>query len=343
MTDDALPVIWLLHGSRTGDNAQISTLGSLLDAKIVVKHLSFNILHHFPAWLLGASVVSLKVRHRNQLTPPWPDIVIAAGKRPVAVARFIKKSSGGRTKLVHVGRPRALLRSFDLIVTTPQYGVPLLPNVIELPLPFAIPLEVDESERMKWSAAWNSLPRPWIVAAIGAGKFPKRMDTAVIRDLGEALDRLATASGGSVIAMGSPRTSSDVMARLAMVLKGPALAYPFQRENSPYQAALALADRIVVTSDSMSMLAEAINSGKPVSIFRLPVSPFFPRWSAESRIGGWLATSGLLAPPRNMPAAVDRLIREGYASSLGDEPAVRGALGPDYDAVVFRIRALAGF
>jgi mitochondrial fission protein ELM1 len=270
--------------------------------------------------------------------PPWPNLVIAAGKRTVPIARLIKAASGGRAKLVQVGRPRAALENFDLVISTPQYGLPKDPNVVDLALPFASPRPVPQQEVSYWAEEWKGLPRPWTVVSIGAGKFPLRFGAPEIGNLGEKLSGLGT----SVIAIASPRTRPDVLDELAKRVKDrPAKFYPWSRNAAPYQAALVLADRIVVTSDSMSMVSEAINSGKPVSIFRLPSWRFFPSWSAEQGLAAWLSRQGLLHAPRNMPAVIDGLITQGYASPLGEEkPVAHSVLKPDYQLAIDRIRDL---
>ena len=72
------------------------------------------------------------------------------------------------------------------------------------------------------------------------------------------------------------RTRYDVLDILAKHVENcSAKFYSWSHSANLYRAALVLADQIVVTSDSMSMVSDAINSGKPVSIFRLPVSGLF--------------------------------------------------------------------
>ena len=53
--------------------------------------------------------------------------------------------------------------------------------------------------------------------------------------------------------------------------RAPHRLYRWRRDDpdNPYLGFLALADRIVVTSDSMSMLVEATATGKPVFVFDL--------------------------------------------------------------------------
>ena len=80
----------------------------------------------------------------SALEPPWPDIVITAGRRNEPVARWIRQQSGARSRLVHVGRPWAPLENWDLIITTPQYFLPAAPNILHNRLPLHSPLNAAE-------------------------------------------------------------------------------------------------------------------------------------------------------------------------------------------------------
>ncbi len=329
--------IWILQTARAGDNSQVLEIARRLGGNVAVKKIAFNALHNLPNWALGASLSSLTPEARQQIVPPWPDLVIAAGKRTVPIALWIKAASGRRAKLVQIGRPRAALLNFDLVISTPQYGLPKEPNLVELALPFAPPRSFSEQEVSYWQGEWKNLPRPWILVSIGAGKFPLSLGRREIRDFSAKLSRL----GAGLIVIASPRTKQDVLTALAKHLgRCPAKFYPWSRGANPYQVALELADRIVVTSDSMSMVGEAVNSGKPVSIFRLPVFKFFPSWSAKRGFAAWLSRQGLLQAPRDMAAVIDSLIAQGYATPLGEQPVAHDALQAGYEIAIDRARNL---
>ena len=157
------PDVWLLLGAKAGDNAQVTELAARLPVKTDAKQLTFNALHIVPNLLLGVSTVSITDQSRNLLQQPWPDAVIAAGKRSVPIARWIKQQSGGRTKLIHIGRPRAPLDAFDLVVTTPQYGLPRDANVLELGLPLTAKRAAAPEQIAKWRDEWALLPRPLVL------------------------------------------------------------------------------------------------------------------------------------------------------------------------------------
>src|SRR5262249_34163155 len=148
-------------------------LGEALGWPFVEKRLRFNAWHHNRNLFLGASRRAVDPSGSDVLEPPWPDLVIAAGRRNAPVARWIRRRSGGRTKLVHIGRPWAPVRWFDLVITTPQYGVPWRPNV----LINAAPLHSVTPERLAaaavaWDARLRALLRPWIALIVGGPTRP---------------------------------------------------------------------------------------------------------------------------------------------------------------------------
>ena len=312
-------VIWVLQGARAGDNAQVLELASRLEAQVICKELKFNRFHHLPNFVLGASTHSLKPISKQDMSPPWPDLVIAAGKRSAPVARWIKQQSRRQTRIVHLGRPRAPLAAFDLVITTPQYGLPQADNVIEMSLPFATARSVEPGEKDFWRKEWAGLRKPWIAVAIGNAKFPLRLGRREIQLLGRQLNQLAGQTRGSLLLIASPRTASGVIAQIAGELSVPFIAYgKVDGGKNPYQPALKICDRFVVTSDSISMISELMNTGKTVDVFELPHSGVKLKWRAEEGLGAWLSRNGILQPPRDVSGLVRGLVEKGYINILGE-------------------------
>lgn len=312
-------VVWVLQGPRAGDNAQAYELASRLDAEIVCKRLTFSHLCLLPNLFLGASARSIETDSRNELSPPWPDLVIATGRRSAPVARWIKRQSRGVTKTVQLGRPRTPLSAFDLIITTPQYGLPAAANVIEIPLPFVASRNVDALELAAWRRAWASLRRPLIAVAIGHAKFPLKMGRREARLLGQRLNSLADRMQGSLLLIASPRSVTDFIERIEAEISAPCVAYQtFDPRRNPYPAALAGCDHFVVTSDSVSMISELISTGKPVEVFELPERRLKLKWRARAGLSAWLSRSGALQPPRDVSGMVRAMIRNGYVNVLGE-------------------------
>lgn len=313
-------LIWVLQTARAGDNAQARELASRLDGQQLLVPLSFNSWHRLPNGFTRASLVTLTRESRARLMPPWPDLVIATGKRTVPVALWIRQASGGAAKLVQIGRPRAPLRLFDLVVTTPQYGLPEAGNVVHMDLPFTSRRSVDAAEAARWQKLWGLLPRPWIVGVLGAARYPLSMSAKQAASMGRALSAFARKQGGSVILISSPRTDKAIAKGVADAVTTPLwTGGPASPEGNPYGAALALGDRFAVTSDSVSMVADLLATGKPVSVYRLPLAPFRLRWPAKAGLAAALVRRGIFHPPRDVDALVQGLLDKGVVAELGHE------------------------
>jgi uncharacterized protein len=340
------PITWMLLGQRAGDNAQAMAVAEIVaDAaggQVVPKPLAYNELYRAPNMVLGATLRSLRPEHHGIIVPPWHDVVIGVGRRSVPVARWIKAQSAGAAKLVQIGRPRAPLSWFDLVITTPQYRLPEAPNVLNLVLPaLSVPV-LDALERERWGKAFAPLPRPWIGVLVGGTRPPYRFHARAVNALARHANGLAERLGGSLLVTTSPRTGSAQASALAKAITRPAHCNLWQPgADNAHHAILALADRFIVTGDSVSMLAEACRTGRPVAICELPRHGLYAAWSGERGLGRLLARSGLVSPPRDPQAVVRRLVEERYAARLGDpEPASFVPVPDERGRIVAAIKTL---
>jgi mitochondrial fission protein ELM1 len=318
------PRIWVLLGHRRGDNNQLLALAHALHLPFETRSLRYNLLRKVPKQVLGRQLVSVLPETRKWLEPPWPDLVLGIGHRSVPVARRIRIASGGRTKLVQLGNPRVHPRNFDLVITTPQYGVQRYPNVVRLPLamdsPHA-PNVLTDDER----AFLDALPRPHRLLVLGG---PNKHWFVAPDDVAAAADELmqrSDADGGTVIAIGSPRTPGEVVAAVERQLRES--RHRFVRGPMPrYRSLLEDADEIHVTADSVSMISEAAFTGRPVGIVPIRQKP---RGKWHDR----LQHVGLLGRPRPDLRAVWESIEGNQLVGTLDQPRAAGASDPVNRAV----------
>ena len=261
------PRIWLLLGSRRGDNNQLLALAEALGLPFETRTLAYRRSARPLMRLFPRSIGHLTPASRQWLTPPWPDLVIGIGRRSVPVARWIRERSGGAARIVRLGHPRAPNDLFDLIITTRQYPVPDGPNVVRLPLAmnrFTEPPALTATEQV-WL---DSLPRPHLLLSLG-GKAPMwRLD---LGQLGSAIGTLldhARREKGTLILIPSPRTPPNAIALIQRIIAGCGEAV-LTGPDIRYAVALADADAHFVTADSVSMISEAIATGKPVGLIQV--------------------------------------------------------------------------
>ena len=253
------PIVWLLTGSRPGDNNQLLALAEALDWPFEIKRIKYNQLRRIPA--LRKGLISVAAGSRRLIRAPWPDLVIAVGYASVAVARHIKQLSGGRTKLVHIGNPRSALDDFDLQITTPQYSRGPAPNLLELPLPIGNPGRTARSTlaELRWL---RDFPRPRRLVAVGGPARYWELDhKALAAAIGDIRDKQPA---GSVIVATSNRTRTRTRRILSRLVTGDRAALV---DSFPaFPTLLAQCDEIYVTADSVSMLSEAALTGKPTGM-----------------------------------------------------------------------------
>ncbi len=263
---------WVLAGYKAGDNAQLMALVHALGWPFEVKHLAYRRTELTTNLLLRVTLAGVVKSRSSPLAPPWPELVLTAGRRNEPVARWIKAKSGGRTRLVHLGRPWAPVERFDLVITTPQYFVPEARNVLTIGMPLhGITPEVLQSAASQWEPRLEHFPRPRIAVLVGGSSPPYRFGVKEAAELGRLLEAKAAATKGSLLVTTSARTDRRAATALQAELRGPHWVHRWQplATDNPYRGFLAVADEIVVTGDSISMLAEAAATGKPVSIFDL--------------------------------------------------------------------------
>jgi hypothetical protein len=115
------------------------------------------------------------------------------------------------------------------------------------------------------------LPAPYFAVMLGGSISRYTLDSRAGKRLALESSALAAAQGGSLLICGSYRTPQAAMKAVAENVRVPARIFDWReaRRDNPYLALLGLARAIVVTGDSMTMLAEACATGKPVYIFDL--------------------------------------------------------------------------
>lgn len=268
------PRVWLLVGDKAGDNAQAAAVAEALGWPVEVRRLVFQAPYRVGKPRFKPSLYHIDQDLSDPLIPPWPDLVITIGRRPAIAALWVKQQSGGRTKVVLLGRPKGYFSAFDLIVVPRQYFVPDRPNVLKLTLPL---LRVDEKAVEAAASAWYermaSLPRPLVAVLVGGVTKPYRMDETVVRQLLDQAQK-AVSGRGTLYISTSRRTPIEIIQALEALKPANALLYRYgldKPEDNPYLALLGLADGCIVTADSVSMMVEALRLRKPLAIFSLPI------------------------------------------------------------------------
>lgn len=256
--------VWVLLGPHKGDNNQLLALADGLGCPYRAIQMRYRWFAHWPAVCRSITAAGLDAEVRSEIAPPWPTLVLGIGQRSVPVARLIQRESYGQTKIVRLGDPMVSHSLFDLVITTTQYAVRDAANVIRLPITIT---GQDDAEPTKFEERWlSSFARPRRLLVIGGKTSLWRFDGSLLTETIRTLQHKCQVEGGSVIAVTSPRTSPALASAAEKALgKAGVVANAFPR----YPVLLQAADEIHVTGDSVSMVSDAVASGKPVGLIRL--------------------------------------------------------------------------
>ena len=265
--------VWAIIGDKLGDNAQIRTVIAALPWPVEEKQLTFwKPFRRGKPWFLP-SLYHVDKRASAVLAPPWPDLIVTIGRRPAMAALWVKRQSGGHTRLAIFGPPKGFAQQFDLIVVPAQYKAPDQARLLRLGLPL-IPLNQAQVAAAGdlWRERLTHLPRPLTAVLVGGATQPFVFDAIVAQQLVREVVA-ATAGAGTVYFTTSRRTSPEATTAVRNALPPNALLYRWSAahaNDNPYLGLLALADQFVVTGDSVSMLVEVARLGRPLAVYALP-------------------------------------------------------------------------
>jgi uncharacterized protein len=339
---------WLLLGRKAGDNNQVIAVAEELNWPYTEKKIVYRWCETIANLLLRVTASGVDRKRSSSIVPPWPALVITSGRRNEPIARWIKRASGGVTRIVHIGRPWASPSAFDLVITTAQYDVPALPNVLLVELPLhrlsAVALAAATA---RWRAAFAHLPRPRTVVLLGGNSGAYTFDIGKARRLGEQVNAMVRRQGGSVLVSDSARTPCGVLDAVVDALDVP--VYRYSRADkageNPYLGYLAEGDHFVVTADSVSMMTEACYTGKPVYLFSLDDGPGWWRRGCNYRFDALVHRAAMTWGPRRMRRDVGRIVQRlresGRAVWLGEEYAAGTAASSPNDDLRRAAQAVA--
>jgi mitochondrial fission protein ELM1 len=264
------PQCWVVTDGKIGMEIQCIGLAEALGFEPVVKRIQVRRPWRWlpPLWVPNP-LGSLGPKKDN-LAPPWPEVLIASGRQSIAVSIAIRRAAAGRCFTVQIQNPVVDPALFDVIVT-PRHDRLQAPNVISTlgAMNRVTPARLAEAAG-HFAPQWADMPRPLIAVVLGGNNKVFRFTKSIGEQLGRRLAELARKHHAGILVTPSRRTPPDVLAALSEALQGlSAQIWDGQGEN-PYLGYLALADAIVVTADSVNMVSEAATTGKPVYVVELP-------------------------------------------------------------------------
>jgi mitochondrial fission protein ELM1 len=258
--------------------------------------------------------------------PPWPDVLITCGRRSARFSVALRDHMPKRVLAIHIQDPRVRAAAFDFIVAMEHDPIPAGDNVLKVSTALH---DLTPSSLAKEAESWRDrlalYGRPLAGVMIGGSTARRGFTLDHGRRLLRGLQSLR-AAGVSLAIVPSRRTPEAVDEMLRKSFEADPNVFHWDlRGDNPYRGVLALADRLVVTSDSISMISEALATPIPVEIFDFGTA-HYGRFLDSVTGRGWARRfEGEASPPLSRPsinategaAAVVRAMLQARTGELG--------------------------
>ncbi len=260
---------------RKGSVGQARGIIAALDDTydIEEKNIVYTRLARLPNIFKGASLVGLNKKASDDFNAPFPDLILSISRRTAPIARWIKKKSKGKSKIIQLMHPgKCGLKDFDLLIIPEHDRHKKVGNraVYITGCPHRTTAKALNEAEARWAPVFADLPRPLTTLIIGGAIKDRPFSEENAKRLAQEVLQFKNDVGGALLITSSRRTGAAAEKILKNALKD-IPSYTFwwgENKENPYMGFLACADQIIVTGDTVSMCSEACGTGKPVLIFR---------------------------------------------------------------------------
>jgi uncharacterized protein len=261
-----LPTCWVLTDGKAGDENQCLGVAAAMGLKPDVRRVSPRKLF---ALLMPRGPIDPKDapgKPGSPIAQPWPDVLIASGRRAVPYVRAVRKLSNGRTFTLFLKDPRTGAGAADLI-WVPAHDRLRAENVlVTLTSPHGVSQQALAEARTNPPPQIAALSGPKAAVLVGGDSRHHRFKPEDITRFSQALNALAD-SGVKLMGSRSRRTPDALAAVVSDTFARTGGWWWDGVGANPYIALLANADAIVATADSVNMIGEAAATGRPVLVF----------------------------------------------------------------------------
>ena len=191
-----------------------------------------------------------------------PDVIISCGRKSVIPSIFLKKKNS-QIFTIHIQDPKVNFKNFDAIVA-PEHDNLKGDNIYTSKGAIHYITELEISKASQYLA--DKIKSEKIVSLIlgGPNKYYSFNSDQIINIFNQ-IKSIFVSDGYKVIIIPSMRTPKKII-DLAIREMGSCGHVVNKVDKQAYLSAYALANHVIVTCDSTSMISEAATSGKPVFV-----------------------------------------------------------------------------
>ena len=244
--------------------------GMISQVEGLAKALDIDFTHHkvelkyfwklIPPRLTPISNISF-----NELRTSDFDIIISCGRKSVIPSIYLKKISQKKIYNIHIQDPKINFDFFDLIVAPEHDGISA-DNIINTKGAIHYLTESEIKDNSNYLKSFIKIDERKIFALImgGPNKY-YNYSTKHMKRIFSILYNLNNKQNFQLVVIPSMRTPKNTI-QYAKEFFGENHTVIENIDKKAYLSALALADHLIVTCDSSSMISEAALTGKPIHI-----------------------------------------------------------------------------
>ena len=200
-----------------------------------------------------------KIDHENF------DVIISCGRKSVIPSIHLKNNSNKKVFNIHIQDPKVDLKHFDFIVA-PEHDSIKGQNVISTKgaIHYLTENEINENKDYLNSFIKKDKRIIWTLIMGGPTKYYD-YSTKNINEIFKTLSELSKKHNFQLVIIPSMRTPTNII-QYANDYFGDDHTVIMDVDKKAYLSALAIAQNIIVTCDSSSMISEAALTGKPIYV-----------------------------------------------------------------------------
>lgn len=252
-----IPQLWVVTEGMAGTENQCIAVAQSLGIQPVVKRIGLS-----QPWQSLSPYLGFECAHSfngDALTAPFPDIVIAAGRKAIAACRYIKKQSP-KSFIVFLQNPRMRSSAFDLIAAPAHDHLSGANIITTVATPTKFNPTFCETIRKNTACPFQTHDKIKIGLLIGGGIAGRVMSTNEQDKIIKTIQDLQKKSDTELFVIGSRRTPLILSQTISSM---PITSWFTGDANpNPYEAVISYSDIVIVTADSPSMLSDAASAGK---------------------------------------------------------------------------------
>ena len=254
----------LLTEGKHGMISQAEGLAKALDLDFIHEKIELN---NFWKLLPPKITPAQNFVFKNKIDQDF-NVLISCGRKSVIPSVYLKNKYKDKIINIHIQDPKVSLNNFDFIIV-PEHDGLIGKNVLTSKgaIHYLTNDELEQNESYLKSRVDNQ--KKIVTLIIGGPNKYYSYDDKIIDKVFVKIENNFIKKNYQAIIIPSMRTPKNIIEKAQNYFDKNQIVIP-DVDKKAYLSSLKLADHIVVTSDSTSMISEAAITGKPIYVVQMP-------------------------------------------------------------------------